>query len=756
MHNDEREESINNNGSFLNNEISHNSLGEEDLNYSNTMSQNVSSDLVVNNNTEIFLNSISFEKIKNINILPDEHLFCQICKKLSLILAQCKKCDNYFCNSCINHYTSNNNGKCFTGTCEKYKAKQNIDKIVKSLLSKLVLECNFSDCVEEVPYDNYINHVTTCEFRKQKCTNCSEQIIFKSYEEHFLTCPLSKVICELGCKEDNIFLKDYEEHKIKCDYLTVICEDGCHNSYLQKDFPNHYENCDLVIVTCNNCKEAFTKGSFPSHNCFDVFQTKYDNMESNHLREKEKLIREKENFISDNKSMVKTLREKDNIILKLNSKVYELEEKIESSLQEKQTVLEENQYMQKKLKLHENEDDYLKILNNLENEITKIKEENCNLKVFIENNNLTINELRKKINLKNFNPYNSQLNETNEKVINKLEETQSPENNYYSFKDEPNNSLDGKGSPNISQILHNVNNTQLNISDNNINTSSQKLNQQNVSKISIKNYTCAICTQEVSIKTSTKCKICKDVICLYCKDNCFICFQNFCSAHIKNCEKCTNTVCRGDISVCDGCNSAHCRKCFDEENICDICNWQIDPVNKDKLILVENDGYVCRTYSTANCLSSLAVGNKVFKNGLHKWEMKIKSPICKLTDFGVLILEKEDYTFIFEKNLINKQGRQVMSKSVTSSSNSSDKIFAKLNKISVKELAPQILNKQFNSSFIFTLDLKGINDIRKFSVDIDSKSYEQEIKNDAKFFLPYFVNCNNYIILRHIFILSNN
>lgn len=764
----------------------------EDLNYSQTISMSEEAfysgktNFQKSNKVKVdALFSIPKEKIANILMLPSESLLCSICKNLPIVtnFIQCKKCENYFCETCITaiqnqnvnteNSEENNSLKCYTEGCDKFKPKP-IDKVIKGLIAKLNIICvnNEQGCIDFIPYEEYLNHLDECQYQQRKCENfnCEEILLVYTYQEHIEICPFRNITCD-ACNLSDIFLKDLEDHKLVCEFRTYICEEGCKENVFKKDFEEHKETCEKIVISCEVCKTIFMRGEKPKHDCYTIFQNEINqkNVEISNI------IQNKNNIENENKKLQNIVEQKDILIASLTGNITFFNEKVSFLEKEidKYKQINKNDHNVKTNNLSPDLNDTYRMIEALEYQIKLYKEEIFNLRVFNENNNLTIHELKKTIedlNKKLYYTTNLNYGGNNRYTFNNLSananEIESHNSIFTPIKTNP----DKEKSDNMMQSKTLIIDDRVNISGemtelNNVETiANQKINQthsnfsDNLSALMTKQKShsrsisetnpnmnsvsmnkpkgfsnqCSKCKGEVTIKNSAKCKICKELVCLYCKETCFICFQIFCESHIKNCEKCNNPVCRADACICDGCINTQCNKCFDSDSVCEKCNWQFDINYKEKLLAIENNGYVCRTYNTASCLPHLSVGNKVLTAGYHKWELKIKSPICKIFDTGIIILENNNYSFIFEKS------REI------------EKTFKLLNKISLKQICNITINKTYSSPIIFTLDINN----KIFSIEIEGNKFEKSI--EGKFFLPFFFVCNNYIILRHIFLLSNS
>jgi len=49
-----------------------------------------------------------------------------------------------------------------------------------------------------------------------------------------------------------------DKHEIECDYQPKQCS-GCELKMLKKDFPAHKSTCELIKLTCKDCKLMYKR-----------------------------------------------------------------------------------------------------------------------------------------------------------------------------------------------------------------------------------------------------------------------------------------------------------------------------------------------------------------------------------------------------------------------------------------------------------------------------------------------------------------
>ncbi len=215
------------------------------------------------------------------------------------------------------------------------------------------------------------------------------------------------------------------------------------------------------------------------------------------------------------------------------------------------------------------------------------------------------------------------------------------------------------------------------------------------------------------------CKKCKQNYCSDCIIKCEGCDKLFCLKHTFGCDVCKLRKCREEMLKCLGCNRTQCRKCLSE--VCVNCDWRFQNVY-DENIALENNDHICTVKTSNECVNKICYGNKIFGLGIHKWEVKIKFPLCQFIDFGLIKLPS---------NNINDIGN-----------------FSDCEKISIKSLSYFTANNYCNIPLVLSIDMVS----KVFSFQVNECKVERKVEGD--YFLPYFQLCNNSISLKHYFIIN--
>ena len=162
-------------------------------------------------NKDHYFKGVKIERVINQTFLKqlNELSFkCNICKNIIINPHDCDICHSFFCFECIMNNSCPNK-------CIEFKISQS-SKGIKTLLSKLKFKCINEQCMENIPYNEILNHDEECKFNIVKCPNsgCSQIFIRRDIEQHLRSdCIFSLIKCEI-CHLD--FIKDIIQSHIKC------------------------------------------------------------------------------------------------------------------------------------------------------------------------------------------------------------------------------------------------------------------------------------------------------------------------------------------------------------------------------------------------------------------------------------------------------------------------------------------------------------------------------------------------------------
>jgi hypothetical protein len=184
------------------------------------------------------------------------HLECAIDMSISLNPVICLKCENIFCQDCVDQWKKKSN-TC-PMRCEPFDYKEVKNTLYASQLKKIRLFCAFqkNGCIETPLNEEKKDHEIDCYYRPINCNQCKVNGIPKIlYEEHlYINCNSFKIKC-LICKEDKS-VNEFIKHFINCYNISFPCEYCFHRIYpLNKsDLDNHNENCIMKVKNCKKCK----------------------------------------------------------------------------------------------------------------------------------------------------------------------------------------------------------------------------------------------------------------------------------------------------------------------------------------------------------------------------------------------------------------------------------------------------------------------------------------------------------------------
>ena len=192
------------------------------------------------------------------------NLECEICLCLLNYPISCSQCNKNFCRKCIGESQEKSN-KC--PNCREIFQGININNESLNVLNNINLRCyHYNEgCNEIIPYYNYINHITNCNFGEYECPldDCKYIGLKKDIYIHIEKCALSLVKCAFCL---NKFSKiDMNNHKIKCGENLIKCE-LCFQNVKMNNYLTHKQTCINSCIICFNCFNSFTKVNFLNHN----------------------------------------------------------------------------------------------------------------------------------------------------------------------------------------------------------------------------------------------------------------------------------------------------------------------------------------------------------------------------------------------------------------------------------------------------------------------------------------------------------
>ncbi|KAJ3444876.1 tnf receptor-associated factor [Anaeramoeba flamelloides] len=295
------------------------------------------------------------QKFQYVDNNISESLICGYCNS-PFTLPRDLPCKHTFCKNCIyNYLKGSNEGKCYL--CKKaFKMSDLVQTqyIVQNLTDNLIVYCsNMKDgCMEAIPRFKLQDHLIKCLYTKKTCK-------FK------------------GCGA-SVFLKHFEDHLSTCEYRTIICpNDGCGEELIAKQLQQHLKDCEYRFLECKYCKKIVIFNKMESHlknECTkSVDKCPHSDFGCKFVGVKEALIEHKKNCVY----------EKISGLVEINRQITQIAKKQQQQiqlLQEKYDKIVSMVDLEHLKKLKE------KKLQQIPNNMPKIKCKNCNQKFSLNNN----------------------------------------------------------------------------------------------------------------------------------------------------------------------------------------------------------------------------------------------------------------------------------------------------------------------------------------------------------------------------------
>lgn len=105
-----------------------------------------------------------------------EELKCRICLGILRNPMECKTCETCFCSSCLEKWLKESY-KCPLKCSEDAKFKSKPHKIIRNMLSDLILSCSNKEhgCLEELTYDQIEEHeMKHCQYELVSCAGVGD------------------------------------------------------------------------------------------------------------------------------------------------------------------------------------------------------------------------------------------------------------------------------------------------------------------------------------------------------------------------------------------------------------------------------------------------------------------------------------------------------------------------------------------------------------------------------------------------------
>ena len=526
--------------------------------------------------------------------------------------------------------------------------------------------CSFKFATIQPFVKEFIDHFTLdCKF---KLNGCPQSLPLTEVDYHEQMCSFRLIECRnQNCKE-KVIKRQYTEHAETCQFRRTSCS-GCEMDFEHWEYEDYHKDiCNEIKIKCSKCLNYVKRQEISTHSCIDdvnaAIREDIKSLASKLSQRSHRSKEQQQGYIKELSSIsTKISKSEESLLMKVKESIKtDLFDKLKQEAGEEIAELKgklankEEKLEKMNYDLREKEVAF-EILSALhKNTLDELK----NKEMILEESRITITNLQaENLNLK------YQQDSLKENLCVLLEENQQIKNKLVNPDEDKENCIEC-GAPG----------------------------------------------------RTVKCSKCYESTCENCAAKCYSCSAGLCRKDVKTCGLCYQKGCRQHLTVCFGCGTDQCAMCFKVK--CINCEWRFSADNKDKLAIVENNGFSLKALGTAQCSGNMCLGNKMFKSGLHKWEIRVKQPLCTESDFGVLILNEE--VFEFDKRSNYK-------------------------KISFKVLFPFLAEKQISDPVKFTLDLTQKEVLVEYKSIRISKSV-----SSFNFFLPYFLICNNTYILKQIFL----
>jgi len=162
-----------------------------------------------------------------------DNLECSIDMMISLNPKMCLKCENIFCQECVENWAKKSSD--CPMRCKPFEHSTIENSILKFQINKIKLFCGykFEGCKEIFLINEKEKHDQVCQYKPTQCIKCKKLVPKILLNEHYY--------------------KTCEKTQIKCNQ--------CENNFSLNDFILHYENC----VTNQNTKCRFCIKKIPSN-----------------------------------------------------------------------------------------------------------------------------------------------------------------------------------------------------------------------------------------------------------------------------------------------------------------------------------------------------------------------------------------------------------------------------------------------------------------------------------------------------------
>ena len=205
---------------------------------------------------------------------PHEHLFCQLCKRVSREATFITCCGENFCKGCITPVREAKQ-PCPICKAEEFSLNPNakFDRQILSLRACCTLkerDCEWIGTVQDL--DSHLSVETgDCQFVDVTCPNkCGQPIPRCEVPNHLQNeCPKRDFFCQY-CNFSGSHEVVCDQHYPECEYYPIPCPNGCSVVSIERGLlEDHLKMCPYHEVQCEyahvGCQESFLREEMEKH-----------------------------------------------------------------------------------------------------------------------------------------------------------------------------------------------------------------------------------------------------------------------------------------------------------------------------------------------------------------------------------------------------------------------------------------------------------------------------------------------------------
>lgn len=182
---------------------------------------------------------------------------CRHCKQLLQDAVQTIASGDRICHICFKEIEIMPNGICTDCGVVVGTEKFHYDKAVQREINLLIVVCPYRqlECTWEDTLKKYKSHVTTCEFKGERCPHegCSQIVPTNKLQQHAQGCDYRIMECDL-CNQQ-IVARESKAHKdTECAMTPAVCS-WCKNTISQRKQLTYHQNDSCEFEKCLVCND---------------------------------------------------------------------------------------------------------------------------------------------------------------------------------------------------------------------------------------------------------------------------------------------------------------------------------------------------------------------------------------------------------------------------------------------------------------------------------------------------------------------